>query len=88
MFSTHILGQKVDLVRNVTSSRQHVLGHKVDLIRNVTTSRCPVWAIKLTYKECDTVTFSIFSIFEQFFFYHIAVFEQFLVSIWAIKLTL
>ena len=52
VFSTYILGQKVDLIRNVTLTR------------------------------------SRFLLFLNSFFDHIAVFEQFLVSIWAIKLTL
>ena len=51
MFLTYILGQKVDLFRNVTLSRFR------------------------------------FSLFLNSFFDHIAVFEQFLLSIWAIKLT-
>ena len=54
VFSTYILGQKVDLMRNVTSSRRHVLGQKVDLIRNVTLSRLRFWANGLIYsgKKC------------------------------------
>ena len=45
LFATYILGQEVDPIRNVTSSRCHVLGHKVDPIRNVTTSHFGFWAI-------------------------------------------
>ena len=39
LFSTSILGQKVDRIRNVTASQSHVLGQKVDRIRNVTASQ-------------------------------------------------
>ena len=43
------LGQKVDLLINVTSSRRPVLCQKVDLLINVTLSRLKFWANGLIY---------------------------------------
>ena len=61
----------------VTRHAIYILGHKVDLIRNVTLSRFRIWAVKLTLL-----------LFFNGFFYVITVFEEYIITFWAIKLTL